>query len=220
MVGRGLTGVVLWLDMKLDELMGTMEVKKRKIIPPGGRKMDGVVRLKSTTDRARTLFFHGNGDGKPVCNIPKLAEMSGASPKTLERWLPVWQREARELAVRGGAATRGLGALVSLEDITLHRKTLNHLANELQRLSAVLPGLSVMSDVYQDALRMLLTSFKQWSSMVGCDDLAKLNLTIQIEQIKRAARAPGKDDTQERNVSGFNFDAVPVAALPTSREDT
>lgn len=194
-------------------MMGTATVKKR-----GKMERTGVT--KATTERAKNLFLFGNGDGKPVCDIVKLAHLSGAGISTIEKWWPVWKREAREIAVAGNGNKAALGSLVTANDLHLHKAHVEQLKSDLERIKLLLPKLSAASDVYADALKLYTATLKAWSELSGISALFDLQQTIEKEQIKRAARVDKSGDTNERNVSGFNFDAVPIAALPTSREET
>lgn len=46
---------------------------------------------------ARRLFLYGDGDGRRVLNVAKLAELAGCHVDSIRRHLPTWEREAEEI---------------------------------------------------------------------------------------------------------------------------
>lgn len=185
------------------------EITLADILGPDSTKKPGDI--AGNTARAKELFLYGNGDGRPVRNIARLSEMSGAAPRTLERWTPVWKREAAELAAANSGGKRSLVASVTERELTWQRSKVATLKNECDRLEKLLPDLPAGSDMHRDALKLLNATLAKWEESSGFAAYAATQATIAKEMVKTAARAKGgTGGPSVRQASGFSFDMSPV----------
>lgn len=186
--------------------------KRQQVTPRNRVKQRGDVGGK--TALARDLFFNGNGDGKPVCDINRLAEMSGASPLTLEKWVPVWKRERVALLRAETAGNQSLVARVTEESLALDSKICELLKCEMRKLELVLPKLSVGSELHTDVTASLMKIHARWRHLAGIEAYHEVQLTVLKEEAKqtiRANRSQSKGGPEERQAIGFTF--------PTDRKD-
>jgi hypothetical protein len=170
--------------------------------------------LAGNTARAKELFLYGNGDGRPVRDIARLSEMSGAAPRTLERWTPVWKREAADLAKANSGGKRSLVASVTETELAWQAGKVATLKSECDRLEKLLPDLPAGSDIHRDTLKLLNATLAKWEESSGFSAYADTQAALAKEMVKTAARQRGNPDNSPpvRNASGFTFDTSP--ALP------
>lgn len=171
------------------------------------------------TRYARELFFHGNGDGKPIRNAQKLADKAGVSVKTVERWLPIWERESRAKAVSATAGKVILRGEVTAEAIALHTDDVATLRTECSRLKLVLKTLPSGTDAHEKALKLYTATMKAWAQESGLHDHFETATVANREMIKISLKAQGRgNDSGERNVTPGNFNFSVQPALPDKSE--
>lgn len=177
--------------------------------------------IAAATRYARQLFTLGNGDGKPVRNVAKLAAMAGVHIATIERRMPEWERESREIAAAETAGKCKLAARVTPDSVRWQGDVVADLKEQIDSLRALLKTLPVGADAHADCLRLLRDTVKQWETSSGFAAYADLQSTIAKEQIKLAARAQknGDSDADQRKVSGFTFNVQPQLADSAQSDD-
>jgi len=195
------------------DLIGEPE-KKRKGVPAGFggdtgyRKPVGAMGHK--TEKAKLLFLYGNGDGKPVTSAAVLREKTGVALSTLESYLPVWRKEAQELAIKATGGHSPLVVRVTMEQVTMQAETVKLLESEVIRLRSALHKMSPVSLAYADTMKTLIATLKQWETSSGFADHAALQATIAKEQVKRASKAAALTPEDERQAKGFDFNVKPL----------
>ena len=162
--------------------------------------------LGLATLRAREIFFYGNGDGKPVRNLKKLGELSGASPRTLEVHIEKWRLESEEMA-RMNAGKRGEVHNVTIEAVEWQKAKVLALKKECDRLEIVIAKLPAGSDMHSNALKLLTQTLKKWEESSGFTTVASVQETILKESAKAAQRGANRQALPpERVATGFTFD--------------
>ena len=169
------------------------------------------------TRYAKQLWLYGAGDGQPIKNIPKLAEVSGVHEVTLRKYLPEWEKEAEEIL----ANTSEMGLAIKLssdvlneneKDLAFIRDKMNALRWEIDHLDECIATLenicenfSLNSDngdkalrIFEDYLRgsmnrkSLLTLFlalkKEWDAKSAIDGFREAALTREKEIAKGKAK--------------------------------
>lgn len=67
---------------------------------------------------ARRLFLFGNGDGKRVLNVARLAEMAGCHIQSIHKHLPTWEAENEKIVCN--SSENGLGLRLNAETLKKH----------------------------------------------------------------------------------------------------
>lgn len=189
----------------LETLLG--KPRKRKVGRPG--------ELSHTTRKAYELFMYGNGDGKPIRSLHKLGELSGASPRTLEKYVDKWSRESEELS-RGNAGKRGQVASVTAQVVQFQAEKVNRLKLEVDALSKELEKLPVGTEVHRDTLKLFMAALTKWEESSGFAAFAATQAALAKEMAKTAGRlAVREGDEPVKKVPGFTFDtgkSIPAIA--------
>jgi hypothetical protein len=159
------------------------------------------------TALAKQYYLHGNGDGKPVRSVAKLSELTGAAPNTIERWLPVWQRESVAIAKAESGGKQEQASKVTGGTVALQQVQVNRLKLEMERLESLLPTLPDGSDTHADCLKLYMAVVKAWTEQSGFTAYREIETTIAKEQAKTLQRAARQNDAggEERNVTPFRF---------------
>jgi hypothetical protein len=156
--------------------------------------------------------LYGNGDGRPVRSITRLAELSGASPRTLEKYVEKWRGESEDIA-RANAGKRGQVASVTEKELTWQAGKVATLKSECDRLEKLLPDLPAGSDMHRDTLKLLNATLAKWEESSGFSAYAGTQAALAKEMIRTAARQRGEGPAAPpRQANGFTFDTSP--ALP------
>jgi tRNA-dihydrouridine synthase len=188
-------------EITLADLLGPDERK------PARTKQVG--ELSARAKHARNLFLYGNGDGKPIRNLRRVAEYSGCGLRTIEKHAPAWQIEADELA-KSSAGTGGktiVRVSVTAEMIEIHEKRVKLLHLECDRLEKILPKLPAGSDMHRDALKLFTATLKAWSEASGIAEHFETASAFQKEMAKQLAKKQGGEkEPPMRQASGFAFD--------------
>ena len=188
----------------LEEICGPARKGVSKGLKRGGTvKQPGQV--SAATRHAKDLFLRGNGDGKPVTNVLRLKELSGVSTATIEKWLPLWERERREIATRETKGKGKLGDAVTGDVIQWQSEKVSLLKSEIDLLAVTIKTLPVGSDIRRDTVKHYKDLLKAWEESSGFADYAATQHAYSKELARTAARAQGKPDA-ERKVIGQTFD--------------
>ena len=102
-----------------------------------------VARMKTPEVReARRLFLFGNGDGKRVLNVARLAEMAGCHIQSIHKHLPTWEAENEKIVCN--SSENGLGLRLNAETLKKHesdkaffRRQIDLQVLEIERLPAL-----------------------------------------------------------------------------------
>lgn len=177
---------------------------KYQTLRKGGKKAG---ELSARMKHARELFMFGNGDGKPVRNVGRLAQKSGCSVSGIEKWINTWQRESEQRAV---AETGGRLALVpGVTDgvVQWHRSTVADLKEEIDKVRVTMKKLVPSSDLHIAATKQLALLLKQWETSSGFADHVQTAVTAQRELLKQAARLQGRNalEKSERQATAIEF---------------
>lgn len=173
------------------------------------RRVDGRARLGAwcgpmktpEVREARRLFLFGNGDGRRVLKVERLAELAGCTVDTIRRHLPAWEREAEEIAANSSETGIQLRlnklALAKFESdrdfirgqIDLQEAEIKQLTNLAPLLLEVVKRISDANPDAGEAASALLSSFfdtvanrkameahllklqSHWSRMAGIESL-------------------------------------------------
>ena len=121
--------------------------------------------MQSETAYAKQLFMYGEGTTKPVKNIKKLAELSGAAESTLHRWTKAWRQESAELAIRAenSAFTLALSDVV----ITQHSEEITFLGSQVEKLRLRLRKTKTVSPNHPVYLSAYLSALTKWEKSSG-----------------------------------------------------
>lgn len=96
----------------------------------------GVRQAPAGVEVARQAFLYGQGDGIPVVNVKRLAEIGDVTEATINRWMPGWLKQREEILVSSGSSDFGL--VLSGETLTQHRKNTEFLKEQHDSLAAEL----------------------------------------------------------------------------------
>jgi DNA-binding transcriptional MerR regulator len=194
------------------------------------------------TRYAKQLWLYGAGDGAPVKNIPKLAELSGVTCETIRRYLPQWEKESTEILAN--TSEMGLAIVLSGEKVQQHEKDMLHLRNlveaniwETTQLEEITAKLEGWMDKFQGgdtetALRIFdswqrasasksglqsqfLALQKQWTSLVGIVDLKDISVVKQKEIAKGQGKLAVKAMEAETGPTVRNVSGSGVFARPS-----
>ena len=200
-----------------EDIFGPVPVKRKA----GGLKPKQVGQVAASTRYAKELFLKGNGDGKPIRNLEKLADKSGAALRTIMQHIPDWERESREIAVAHCGTKRELVESVTGAVVQWQSEGVAQLKAQCDGLKVLLKSLLIGTDAHANALKLFTATFKAWTEQSGFADYADTQAAYAKELAKTAARQHGKSDSgNERNVTpGFEFStkALPEKVLPESR---
>jgi hypothetical protein len=135
----------------------------------------GVAEPRPETRYAKQLWLYGAGDGAPVKNIPKLAELSGVTCETIRRYLPQWERESTEILAN--TSEMGLALVLSEEKLEQHSKDsifirdqVDKLKFEIENLEKVAVRLGEWMDKFDgDDVVTALQIFDAWQRSVGTE---------------------------------------------------
>lgn len=203
-----------------------------------GREKSAAVNL------ARQIFLYGNGDGRPITDLSKLAEFSGCHLKTIHKHFRGWEKEREEMLSEPTNGAFGLS--VSGDVLRQHRATVDYLANlerelreEVEALPKILSELRTIlrslsnSERYDEGIQAFQIFLKLYGNR---RETAKLHLQIQqrlklhsgIELLEEAAATREKtlasgraklDVSKEAKAAELRGSAVPVAGTAADRDD-
>lgn len=187
--------------------------------------------LRAETRYAKQLFLYGTGDGSPVRNVVKLAELSGVHEQTIRVHLAEWEKEAEEIIA--GSSDYGLAVKLSKEtleenekDLAFIRDKMNSIRWEIDNLDDCIASLenicenfSLNSDngdkalrIFEDYLRssmnrrslltLFLTLKKEWDTKSAVDGMRDIVLTREKEVAKGQAKLEIKRRENEPKGAG------------------
>lgn len=110
---------------------------------------------KTGTHVAKLAFLYGQGDGKPVTDVERLAEIGGVTRATIYNNLPEWKREMEMILSESGDF--GISVRLSSETLAEHKATTATLEKIVAEIRAELRELPKM----EKFLRDLLDRFQQ-----------------------------------------------------------
>lgn len=170
----------------------------------------GTKHLKSETAYARQLFLFGEGKTKPIKNVKRLAQLSGAAESTLYDWLPQWRQEAENLAIQSENSPYTLA--LSEDVLSQHRAEIAFLGEEVRKIRNHLKTLDIGTQNHTVLLSAYNTALTKWEKSSGL--LAHLDtVAASMKETARAkARAEAKKTKTELpaprqvNPSRFNIE--------------
>ena len=186
---------------------------------------------KAETRYARQLYLYGAGDGHRITNATKLAEKAGIHIQTVQKWLPVWEKELEEVLAE--TSQDNLAFHLSAEKLALHGQDMDFLRGqlgmvkfELDRLEEITAKLEDWLDKFQgDDIPIALQIFsawqqacgsrsslrsqflamqKQWTSLTGIVDLKDVAVVREKEIAKGQAKLQIKRMENETAVTTRN----------------
>ncbi len=146
---------------------------------------------KAGTRVARQAFLYGEGNGRRVLDVKRLAEIGGLNEATVRRWLPGWEQEL-ENDLRG-STENGIKLHLSAEILREHRKHELFFRNSLNEtiqadkeageLASVLRRAIREAAVHdKDAAEAVLSQVNAFCNMVA----SKKTLQTQAVMLKKA----------------------------------
>lgn len=152
---------------------------------------------KLSTEIARELFLYGPSGGKRVTSVKALSTASGASERAIYEHLPSWRRESEELAVNSSES--GLVLSLSTSALEAHKRDVEFLRCEVDRLKLHLRSLSVGDESYSNISRALLATERQWASISGVMAALEAAAARLKEKERLEAKAEMRDATPPQN---------------------
>lgn len=173
---------------------------------------------------ARQAFLYGQGDGRPVLDPAKLAEIAGCHVNTINKWMPGWLKQREEYLATNGNSEFGLS--LSSETIEQHRKNTKFLEEQttnLRREVAILDKLeSVLIKAVESAQVHDPESATQVLAMVQSylgSSAARKSLQTQFIAVQRAWKEnAGIDSLQDVATAREKALATGRAKLDLKRE--
>ena len=164
--------------------------------------------MKEETSYARQLYLFGEGKQKPVKNVKRLAELSGASVSTIQNHVGEWRSEAESLAIRCENSPYTLA--LSTEVLAQHRTEIEFLGKQVVKLRKRVEKTSTHHanyHVYLSSYQSALTKWEKSSGIMAHFDTASAAMR---ESAKATARAKAKlVDTKgpgPRRIDSSRFD--------------
>ncbi len=204
----------------------------------------GVRGTSAQVNLARQLFMYGNGDGRPITEPAKLAEIAGVTPQTIYNHIRAWEMEREEILANQGIG--GYSLQVSPATLRQHRETVDfyHKQEELLRrevqdmplilkdLREVLRGLKE-SENYDEAVQAFQIFLKLYGNR---RETLKLQMHVQqrlrqhsgIELLEEIAATREKtlasgrarlDVTREAKAAELKGGAITVPGDAAARDD-
>lgn len=96
--------------------------------------------VKKEYHLARQLCIYGDGDGKPIANVERLAELSGLHVNTIRKYVEGWIQEREDFVTQ--SSTQGLALKLSAENSAKHSKDCDLLRNEMDQVAWELSNLN------------------------------------------------------------------------------
>tara|TARA_R110002167_G_C12596706_1_gene644745 strand:- start:93 stop:647 length:555 start_codon:yes stop_codon:yes gene_type:complete len=150
----------------------------------------GLLSMKEETAYARQLFLFGEGKTKPVKNVKRLAELSGAAESTLHDWMARWRRESEELAIRHEDSPYTLA--LSSDVIAQHSKEVDFLGKQVAKLRKRVDKTLTSSPNYPVYLSSYNIAFGRWEKSSGIQAHFDTAASAMKETAKAKARAEAK----------------------------
>lgn len=91
---------------------------------------------------ARRLFLFGNGDGKRVLNVARLAEMAGCHIQSIHKHLPTWEAENEKIVCN--SSENGLGLRLNAETLKKHESDKAFIREQIDSQVAEIKRLPVL----------------------------------------------------------------------------
>lgn len=145
---------------------------------------------KLSTEIARELFMYGPAGGKRVTSVKELVRLSGASERAIHAHMPDWKRESEELASCGKES--GLVLSLSTSALESHKKDVEFMRSEVDRLKTHLAGLSPTDETYCTVSRAMLSTQRQWCNISGVASALDAASARMKETEKLAAKAEAR----------------------------
>ena len=145
---------------------------------------------KLSTEIARELFLYGPAGGKRVTSVKELVRQSGASERAIHAHMPDWKRESEELAASGKES--GFALCLSTSALESHKKDVEFIRSEVDRLKTHLAGLSPMDESYCTVSRAMLATQRQWANLSGVASALDAASARMKEKEKLAAKEEAK----------------------------
>ena len=117
---------------------------------------------KSEVELARQACLYGEGDGKPVMNVKRLAEIAGVHESTIWRHMPKWQKEREEILAK--ANNSSLGIHLSAKELESHKSDMELLRKEINQVKWEL-------DEFDDNIEKLEGLVERMTDTVSADPL-------------------------------------------------
>ena len=147
--------------------------------------------MKESTHYARQLFIYGEGKQKPVRDVKKLAELSGAAERTIQGHIGTWRKEAAEIAARHEDSAYGIA--LSDETLEQHQREVKFLGLQVKKLRFRLKNVDIGTSEYHVVLSSYQSALTKWEKSSGI--LAHYDTaTAAMKELARAkARVKGKE---------------------------
>jgi uncharacterized protein with von Willebrand factor type A (vWA) domain len=174
-----------------------------------GAFQDRTGRLDAETKHARELFLFGNGDGKRIKNVKKLAEMSGCGERTIYRHMEQWQRESESLALATTGKSGAVVLRITEKELLFSAQHVSILQRQLEKIAKVIDEATPGSDWHMELVKLHAATLLKWQAASGFADHADTQATFAKEMARQAARLAGKSadsEPEERPAKGFAFD--------------
>jgi len=158
---------------------------------------------------AKQLYLYGEGDGKPVKNLKKLAQLSGVSVAGIREHVKEWREVSTQLAIMSDNSNY---SLTLSEDVLMqHQKEVDFLGEQVRKLRTQLAELDTSQQSYHVVLGSYERALKAWEKSSGI--LAHYNTaeSAMKERARQIERAKGKSPIiaaprKKRKVDKSRFD--------------
>lgn len=113
---------------------------------------------KRELEIARQACLYGEGDGRPVMNVKRLAELAGVHENTIVKHLPRWQAEREDIVAQSNPVA--LGISLSKKQLDQNTKDLDFLRNQINLVKYEL-----------DQVENLTARLGEWMDKFDGDDI-------------------------------------------------
>jgi hypothetical protein len=160
---------------------------------------------KLSTEVARELFLYGPAGGKRITCVKELVRLSGAAERTIHAHMPQWKIQSAELAASGRET--GLAITLSTSALESHKKDVEFMRSEVDRLKIHLRSLSPSDETYCAVSRALIATERQWLAFSGVGAMLEAAACAMKEtaKLKAKSESAGKPAEIEEAVDGINL---------------
>lgn len=199
--------------------------------------------VTSSTRAARQLYLYGNGDGKRILSVQRLAKEAGIHEETVRTHIKKWEAEAEEML--SASSSSGLALHLSREQLDQHKSDMVHLRAqigqvkfELDRMEEITARLENWLEKFQEdemdcALRIFdawqracgskaslrsqfLAMQKQWTGLSGIVDMKD----IEVVRAKEISKGKAKLDLKALENQPRDRDVTPASFFDDRLEDS